>query len=122
MLIFQQRVFPQDIQSNPCVYYIIADNDARAGHTVYRNCENVIGVRVKKDEYNKDGSFWSDLTFEDNMNKFKHDFRAVRTLVKHQVPVVFCEALFDVNFDEYAKISPKTSNQILEHLKFKLEM
>ena len=48
MIIFQQRVFPQDIQSNPCVYYIIADNDARAGHTVYRNCENVIGVELKR--------------------------------------------------------------------------
>jgi len=108
MLIYQKRVFPEDLQMNPSVYYLFADNDNRSGHLQFRQNNNFVGIRVKKDEHAFDNSYWSDATYDANVLKIKHDFKIVNSLLLELVPVVYSNETFDINVSEYFKISPKT--------------
>jgi len=108
MLIYQKRVFPEDLQMNPSVYYLFSDNDNRSGHLQFRQNSNFIGIRVKKDEHAFDNSYWSDATYDANVLKIKHDFKIVNSLLLELAPVVYSNETFDINVSEYFKISPKT--------------
>ena len=122
MLIYQRRVFPEDLQMNPSVHYFFADNDNRSGHWQFRQNDNFIGIRVKKDEHAFDNSYWSDNTYDTNILKIKHDFKIINSLLKELVPVVYSNETFDINASEYLKMSPKTWAYIekyVEHIKKK---
>ena len=122
MLIYQRRVFPEDLQMNPSVHYFFADNDNRSGHWQFRQNDNFIGISVKKDEHAFDNSYWSDSTYDTNILKVKHDFKIVNSLLKELAPVVYSNETFDINASEYFKMSPKTWTYIekyVEHIKKK---
>jgi len=122
MLIYQRRVFPEDLQMNPSVHYFFADNDNRSGHWQFRQNDNFIGIRVKKDEHAFDNSYWSDSTYDMNILKVKHDFKIINSLLKELAPVVYSNETFDINASEYFKMSPKTWTYIekyVEHIKKK---
>ena len=122
MLIYQRRVFPEDLQMNPSVHYFFADNDNRSGHWQFRQNDNFIGIRVKKDEHAFDNSYWSDSTYDTNILKVKNDFKIVNSLLKELAPVVYSNETFDINASEYFKMSPKTWTYIekyVEHIKKK---
>jgi hypothetical protein len=122
MLIYQRRVFPEDLQMNPSVHYFFADNDNRSGHWQFRQNDNFIGIRVKKDEHAFDNSYWSDNTYDTNILKVKHDFKIINSLLKELAPVVYSNETFDINASEYFKMSPKTWTYIekyVEHIKKK---
>tara|TARA_R110002110_G_scaffold313734_1_gene526997 strand:+ start:867 stop:1241 length:375 start_codon:yes stop_codon:yes gene_type:complete len=122
MLIYQRRVFPEDLQMNPSVHYFFADNDNRSGHWQFRQNDNFIGIRVKKDEHAFDNSYWSDSTYDMNILKVKHDFKIINSLLKELAPVVYSNETFNINASEYFKMSPKTWSYIekyIEHIKKK---
>jgi len=122
MLIYQRRVFPEDLQMNPSVHYFFADNDNRSGHWQFRQNDNFIGIRVKKDEHAFDNSYWSDSTYDMNILKVKHDFKIINSLLKELAPVVYSNETFNINASEYFKMSPKTWTYIekyVEHIKKK---
>ena len=122
MLIYQRRVFPEDLQMNPSVHYFFADNDNRSGHWQFRQNDNFIGIRVKKDEHAFDNSYWSDSTYDTNILKVKNDFKIINSLLKELAPVVYSNETFDINASEYFKMSPKTWTYIekyVEHIKKK---
>ena len=122
MLIYQRRVFPEDLQMNPSVHYFFADNDNRSGHWQFRQNDNFIGIRVKKDEHAFDNSYWSDSTYDTNILKVKNDFKIVNSLLKELAPVVYSNETFDINASEYFKMSPKTwvyIEKYVEHIKKK---
>ena len=122
MLIYQRRVFPEDLQMNPSVHYFFADNDNRSGHWQFRQNDNFIGIRVKKDEHAFDNSYWSDSTYDTNILKVKNDFKIVNSLLKELAPVVYSNETFDINASDYFKMSPKTWTYIekyVEHIKKK---
>ena len=122
MLIYQRRVFPEDLQMNPSVHYFFADNDNKSGHWQFRQNDNFIGIRVKKDEHAFDNSYWSDSTYDTNILKVKHDFKIVNSLLKELAPVVYSNETFDINASDYFKMSPKTWTYIekyVEHIKKK---
>ena len=117
MFLIQKRVYAEDLQLNPEAYYLFSDNDQNAGHWEYRNYSNFVGIRTKKDEHNFDSSFWSDDTYKDNIKKIDEDYRKIRTLLGFMKPVIFSENTFQINFESYDYISPKTSKYIQNVLK-----
>tara|TARA_Y100000296_G_C4958844_1_gene149950 strand:- start:76 stop:480 length:405 start_codon:yes stop_codon:yes gene_type:complete len=118
MIIYQKRVYPEDLEANPNVYYMFADNDKRGGHWNFRGYDNFIGIRVKNDEHAFDNSYWSDTTYADNVSKIHPDFEKVQTVLKHQLPVVYSEQTFNINIPEYRSRSPKTCMYIEKYLDF----
>ena len=114
MIIYQKRVYPFDLSSNPEVYYLFSDNDSRSGDYIYRGYDNFVGIRTKKDEYFYDSSFWSDVTYETNVEKVKTDTFNIRSIIRDGYILVYSEQLFIHNDDEYRKHSPKTAKYIVD--------
>jgi len=108
MIIYQRRVFPEDLQANPNVYYLFSDNDKKSGHWQFRNYDNFLGVRVKNDEHAFDNSYWSDTTYKDNVSKIYEDFKKVYAILKQLIPVVYGDETFPLNISDYRSKSPKT--------------
>ena len=48
MIMYQQRVYTEDLRNNESVYYLFADNDARTGYGSFRSYPNFVGIRIKK--------------------------------------------------------------------------
>ena len=114
MIIYQKRVYPFDLSSNPEVYYLFSDNDDRSGNYIYRGYDNFVGIRTKKDEYFYDSSFWSDVTYETNVEKVNNDVSNIRSIIRDGYVLVYSEQLFIHNDDEYRKHSPKTAKYIVD--------
>jgi len=108
MIIYQKRVYPEDLEYNPHVYYMFSDSDKKGGHWQFRNYSNFVGVRVRKDEHAFDDSYWSDTTYEDNVSKIEEDFKKVQDILKQNIPVIHSEQTFTLNISEYRSRSPKT--------------
>jgi len=108
MIIYQKRVYPEDLESNPQVYYLFSDNDKRNGHWKFRENKNFLGIRIKNDEHSFDDSYWSDTTYEDNISKIQMDFKKVQDILKQFIPVVYSDQTFNLNISEYQIKSPKT--------------
>ena len=108
MIIYQRRVFAEDLQANPNVYYLFSDNDKKGGHWQFRSYDNFLGVRVKNDEHAFDNSYWSDTTYKDNVSKIDEDFKKVHAVLKQLIPVVYGEETFTLNISDYRSKSPKT--------------
>tara|TARA_R110002096_G_scaffold382005_1_gene575869 strand:- start:1258 stop:1656 length:399 start_codon:yes stop_codon:yes gene_type:complete len=108
MLIYQKRVYPEDLEYNPQVYYLFSDNDKKSGHWAFRDRDNFLGIRVKNDEHSFDDSYWSDTTYEDNISKLQIDFKKVQDMLKQYIPVVYSEQTFNLDISEYLRKSPKT--------------
>ena len=114
MIIYQKRVYPFDLSSNPEVYYLFSDNDSRSGDYIYRGYDNFVGIRTKKDEYFYDSSFWSDVTYETNVEKVNNDVSNIRSIIRDGYILVYSEQLFIHNDYEYRKHSPKTAKYIVD--------
>lgn len=113
MIIYQRRVYPEDLRENPDVYYLFADNDNDSGYYNFREHTNFIGVRVKKDEHTFDTSYWSDATYEDNIIKISSDVVYVQNkILKMGKILVYSEQLFPFDIGEYINRSPKTASYI----------
>ena len=108
MIIYQKRVYPEDLEANPQVYYMFSDNDKRSGHWKFRDHKNFLGIRIKNDEHSFDNSYWSDTTYEDNISKIQMDFKKVQDILKQFIPVIYSEQTFNLNISEYQIKSPKT--------------
>tara|TARA_R110000764_G_scaffold204261_1_gene289544 strand:- start:105 stop:440 length:336 start_codon:yes stop_codon:yes gene_type:complete len=96
------------------VYYLFSDNDSRSGDYIYRGYDNFVGIRTKKDEYFYDSSFWSDVTYETNVEKVKTDTFNIRSIIRDGYILVYSEQLFIHNDYEYRKHSPKTAKYIVD--------
>ena len=118
MIIYQRRVYPEDLQSNPQVYYLFSDNDNRSGHWAFRDYDNFLGIRIKNDEHSFDNSYWSDTTYEDNISKIKTDFNKVQNALKQLIPIIYSEQTFNFNISEYQIKSPKTYKYFQKKLDF----
>ena len=113
MIIYQRRVYPEDLRENPYVHYLFADNDNDSGYSHFRAYTNFIGVRIKKDEHTFDTSYWSDATYEDNIIKISSDVMYVQNkILKIGKILVYSEQLFPFDVGEYTNRSPKTSSYI----------
>jgi len=110
MIMYQRRVYPEDLLENLYVSYLFADNDKGTGYYHFREYPNFIGVRVKKDEHTFDTSYWSDTTYEDNIIKISSDITYIQnTILKMGKILVYSEQLFSFDIGEYINHSPKTA-------------
>jgi hypothetical protein len=106
-------VYTEDLRNNESVYYLFADNDARTGHHSFRSYPNFVGIRIKKDDFTEDDSFWSDTTYEDNVSKIKADVKKIQNnVLKLGHTLVYTDQLFVSDIGEYRQRSPKTAAYI----------
>ena len=109
MIMYQQRVYTEDLRNNESVYYLFADNDARTGYGSFRSYPNFVGIRIKKDDFTEDDSFWSDTTYEDNVSKIKADVKDIQNnILKLGHTLVYTDQLFVSDIQQYRQKSPRT--------------
>ena len=85
MVIYQKRIYRDDLRCNPTVTYLFGDNERRVGlggqAGEMRGEPNAVGVRTKRLPSNALDAFWSDDNFTDNCRKVFEDLVPVFALL-----------------------------------------
>lgn len=80
-VIRQKMIFRQDLRSNPHVLYLFGDNDMRTGYggqaKQMRDEPNAVGIRTKRAPWTGDNAYWSDINYQDNLDKIEEDLDRV---------------------------------------------
>lgn len=78
MIVYQSRIVREDLRSNPTVLYVFGDNLARSGMGgqagEMRGMPNAVGVATKKAPGNRDGDFFTDDEYQENISWMRGDF------------------------------------------------
>lgn len=76
-VIYQQRIFRRDLQSNPEVLYLFGDNRKRTGYGgqagEMRDEPNAVGIVTKKYPSIETRAFLSDTEYEENVQTIDRD-------------------------------------------------
>lgn len=117
-IIFQKRIYREDLKANPGVIYIFGDNDQRKGlggqAKEMRGEPNALGIRTKKSPHNYDSSFYSDNELKENMEKIKDDFWEVGIKLVEGYPIVWPLDGIGTGLSEMNIRCPKTWEYLLE--------
>jgi hypothetical protein len=92
-VIYQKRIFREDLKANPQALYLFDDNDQRTGlggqAKEMRGEPNAAGIRTKKAPGINDTSYYSDREYSDNVHKINEDLAPMRTaLLDRRVVVI----------------------------------
>lgn len=81
-IIYQKRIYRDDLQANTNILYLFGDNDQRDGYGgqagEMRDEENAVGVRTKWFPSNEDDAFFSDADFDSVSGMLVADLERVR--------------------------------------------
>ena len=79
MIIRQHRIYRIDLQMNQHLLYIFGDNEAETGlggqAKEMRGEDNAVGVRTKRYPTNDKDAFWTDETYDNNVQMIREDFQ-----------------------------------------------
>ncbi len=102
----------QYIRSHPDTIFVFGDNDKRTGlggqARVCRGEPNAMGIRVKKEPYMKDGSFYTDEELTANKCKICDDINAIKWAVFVHKKKLFILDGIGTGRAELDKRAPKT--------------
>lgn len=77
LVIYQNRIYREDLKSNPSLLYLFGDNNLRTGYggqaKEMRGEVNAHGIRTKIEPSNEDGAFMSDESFRENIDMINID-------------------------------------------------
>jgi hypothetical protein len=120
-VIYQKRIYREDLRNNPSVYYLFGDNEARKGFrgqaAEMRGERNAIGIRTKKFPTKEVKSFWTDAELDRNKAKIDEDFAQVFDLLRKGCTIVMPTDGIGVGLSEMPKRCPQT----YAYLKTKLD-
>lgn len=92
-LIFQKRIYREDLQANPHITYVFGDNEQRTGMGgqagEMRGEPNAFGIPTKKAPNNHHSSFWSDVNYNEKTVFLRLRFFELEKKLYNKEVVVF---------------------------------
>lgn len=117
-LITITNISKDDVEDNPDVIFMHPENDdLNGGSTLIKEIrgeDNVIGIRVKKNQFGYKSSYFTDDDFAEASNNIDEDFECIeKALAKEQVVIVKSGDFMDHGVREY---SPDIYDYVLEKM------
>ena len=111
-LIYQKRIFRDDLQVNKNVIYVFGDNEKRIGNggqaKEMRGEPNAIGVRTKKSPGRDEKDYWTDVELDSNKSLITEDFFLIRLALEQEFIVVLPLDGLGTGLSELPKRAPLT--------------
>jgi len=124
MILFQKRIFREDLRNNRSVFYIFGDNDQRTGFggqaKEMRDEINSIGIRTKKGPYTGD-VYYTDDEYQENIAKIDFDLNEIEYLLKLGKIVVFPSDGIGTGLANLQEYAPKTLKYIEDKIRYLAE-
>lgn len=118
-VIYQHRIYREDLRKNPDVLYLFGDNLARAGFggqaKEMRDEPNAVGVATKKWPDNAPRSFFTDDEFMENVKVITRDLRRARAHIKAGGIVVIPSDGLGTGLSRLPEVAPRTA-QVLDEM------
>ena len=119
MILYQHRIYRQDLQNNPDLMYLFGDNLDRTGlggqAAEMRGEPNAIGVATKKFPSMRPDSFFTDETYTENVKTFLDDLMpAIQHIMEGGILVIPSDGL-GTGLSKLHESAPR-SNKALEDL------
>lgn len=120
-ILFQYRIYRQDLDHNLDVLYVFGDNDVRRGYggqaRECRGCKNAVGIRVKKYPALYKDAYYTDEEYKENCEKIDEDFeRLFRAVRKGQTIVLPLEEMGTGLADLHIR-APRTLKYLREQIR-----
>jgi hypothetical protein len=119
-VIYQKKIFREDLKRNPSVLFLFGDNSARKGFggqaAEMRGEPNAVGVRTKNAPGRADADYWSDKTFDANCQKIEEDLSRVKSHLRRGGIVVIPLDGIGTNRAEMEKRCPRTFYMLQQSL------
>lgn len=110
-LMYQHRIYRQDLQKNPNVLYVFGDNLLRKGMggqaAHMRGEPNAVGVATKKTPSMSEEAFYSDAEYDDLKKMFLKDVTPLVVALKQGKTVVWPSDGIGTGLSEVPKRAPK---------------
>lgn len=85
MIIYQKRIYREDLRANPDVFYVFGDNLLRVGMSgqagEMRGEPNAIGIATKKSPGVFDRDYFSDFEYDSNVESIFRDLGPLREIL-----------------------------------------
>ncbi len=115
-VIYQKRIYREDLKQNRNVLYLFGDNEARVGYggqaAEMRGEPNAIGIRTKQDP----GTFWSDLCLDHNKQCLDEDFNPLIQLLENQRLIIIPSDGVGTGLSKMPTRCPKTFKYLQDWL------
>lgn len=115
-IIYQKRIYREDLQANPHVWYVFGDNRERVGlggqAGEMRGEPNAIGVATKASP----SKFWSDINYQANLTVLHADLYPVYQALLRGETVVLPLDGFGTGLSEMPTRCPETFKALQEVL------
>jgi hypothetical protein len=111
-VIYQKKIFREDLKRNPSVLFLYGDNQKRVGNggqaAEMRGEPNAVGIRVKRAPSRDDGDYWSDRNLEANCSMIEEDLSRVRNHLRRGGVIVIPSDGIGTNRADMERRCPKT--------------
>src|SRR5579863_796136 len=111
-ILYQKKIFREDLKRNASVLYLFGDNDRRDGYggqaAEMRDEPNAVGIRVKRSPSWDPEAFWSDKDFDRNCGKIEEDLSRVKNHLRRGGTIVIPIDGIGTNRADMEKRCPRT--------------
>ncbi len=119
-LIFQKRIYREDLQANPHITYVFGDNEQRTGMGgqagEMRGEPNAFGIPTKKAPNNLSCSFWNDKDYDDKCMVLRLKFFELETKLFGKGFVVFPLDGIGTGLSDLPNRAPRIYQYLLEEI------